>query len=177
LTLRRTFSLFANVRPCRSIQGYKTPYSGVDTVLIRENTEGEYSGIEHIVVPGVVQSIKLITKRASEKVLRYAFQYATDIGRKRVTVVHKATIMFVPDDNCADDRKMADGLFLSTARDVAKDYPDVVFDAELLDNTCLKVLPPQFTLSQIVTDPTPYNDRVMVMPNLYGDILSDLSAG
>jgi isocitrate/isopropylmalate dehydrogenase len=96
LTLRRTFSLFANVRPCRSIQGYKTPYSNVDTVLIRENTEGEYSGIEHIVIPGVVQSIKLITKRASEKVLRYAFQYARDIGRKRVTVVHKATIMYDP---------------------------------------------------------------------------------
>jgi isocitrate dehydrogenase (NAD+) len=94
LTLRRTFSLFANVRPCRSIQGYKTPYSGVDTVLIRENTEGEYSGIEHVVIPGVVQSIKLITKAASEKVLRYAFQYARDIGRKRVTVVHKATIMY-----------------------------------------------------------------------------------
>jgi isocitrate dehydrogenase (NAD+) len=94
LTLRRTFSLFANVRPCRSIQGYKTPYSNVDTVLIRENTEGEYSGIEHIVIPGVVQSIKLITKQASEKVLRYAFQYARGIGRKRVTVVHKATIMY-----------------------------------------------------------------------------------
>jgi isocitrate/isopropylmalate dehydrogenase len=96
LTLRRTFSLFANVRPCRSIAGYKTPYDNVDTVLIRENTEGEYSGIEHVVVPGVVQSIKLITKRASEKVLRFAFQYARDIGRKRVTVVHKATIMYLP---------------------------------------------------------------------------------
>jgi isocitrate/isopropylmalate dehydrogenase len=96
LTLRRTFSLFANVLPCRSIAGYKTPYDNVDTVLIRENTEGEYSGIEHVVIPGVVQSIKLITKAASEKVLRFAFQYATDIGRKRVTVVHKATIMYPP---------------------------------------------------------------------------------
>ena len=95
MTLRRTFSLFANVRPCRSIAGYKTPYSNVDTVLIRENTEGEYSGIEHVVIPGVVQSIKLITKAASEKVLRFAFQYARDIGRKRVTVVHKATIMYL----------------------------------------------------------------------------------
>ena len=128
LTLRRTFSLFANVRPCRSITGYKTAYDNVDTVLIRENTEGEYSGIEHVVIPGVVQSIKLITKAASEKVLRFAFQYARDIGRKRVTVVHKATIM-----------KMADGLFLTTAREVARDYPDITFDAELLDNTCLKV--------------------------------------
>jgi isocitrate dehydrogenase (NAD+) len=156
LTLRRTFNLFANVRPCRSIAGYKTPYDGVDTVLIRENTEGEYSGIEHVVVPGVVQSIKLITRSASERVLRYAFQYARDIGRAKVRVVHKATIM-----------KQSDGLFLAVARRVAKDYPDIDFDAELLDNTCLKM----------VTDPTPYNDKVLVMPNLYGDILSDLSAG
>src|SRR5205814_7153809 len=92
LTLRRTFSLFVNVRPCKSIAGCKTPYSNVDTVLIRENTEGEYSGIEHV-IPGVVQSIKLIAKAASEKVLRFAFQYARGIRRKRVTVVHKATIM------------------------------------------------------------------------------------
>src|SRR5271168_2353902 len=156
LTLRRTFNLFANVRPCRSIEGYKTPYDNVDTVLIRENTEGEYSGIEHVVVDGVVQSIKLITRAASERVLRYAFQYAQDVNRKKVRVVHKATIM-----------KMSDGLFLSTARDVSKDFPDVEFDAELLDNACLK----------IVTDPTPYNDKVLVMPNLYGDILSDMCAG
>ncbi|OCK99709.1 uncharacterized protein K441DRAFT_651875 [Cenococcum geophilum 1.58] len=156
LTLRRTFNLFANVRPCKSIAGYKTPYDGVDTVLIRENTEGEYSGIEHVVVDGVVQSIKLITREASERVLRFAFQYAEDVGRRKVRAVHKATIM-----------KMSDGLFLSTARKVAKDFPNVEFDAELLDNTCLKM----------VTDPTPYNDKVLVMPNLYGDILSDMCAG
>merc|ERR1712093_314146 len=126
------------------------------TVLIRENTEGEYSGIEHIVVDGVVQSIKLITREASERVLRYAFQYAEDIGRLKVRAVHKATIM-----------KMSDGLFLSTAMRVAKDFPKVEFDSELLDNTCLK----------IVTDPAPYNDKVLVMPNLYGDILSDMCAG
>jgi len=156
LTLRRTFNLFANVRPCRSIEGFKTPYDGVDTVLIRENTEGEYSGIEHVVVDGVVQSIKLITREASERVLRFAFQHADAIGRKKVRAVHKATIM-----------KMSDGLFLSTARDVAKEFPHIEFDAELLDNTCLKM----------VTDPTPYNDKVLVMPNLYGDILSDMCAG
>ncbi|KLJ11128.1 isocitrate dehydrogenase [NAD] subunit 2, mitochondrial [Blastomyces silverae] len=156
LTLRRTFNLFANVRPSRSIAGYKTPYDNVQTVLIRENTEGEYSGIEHVVVDGVVQSIKLITREASERVLRFAFQHAQEIGRKKVRVVHKATIM-----------KMSDGLFLRTARDVAKDFPDIEFDAELLDNTCLK----------IVTDPVPYNDKVLVMPNLYGDILSDMCAG
>lgn len=156
LTLRRTFNLFANVRPCKSIQGYKTPYDNVDTVLIRENTEGEYSGIEHVVVDGVVQSIKLITREASERVLRYAFQYAQDVNKRKVRVVHKATIM-----------KMSDGLFLATARDVAKDFPDVEFDAELLDNACLK----------ITTDPAPYADKVLVMPNLYGDILSDMCAG
>ncbi|KJX92261.1 isocitrate dehydrogenase like protein [Zymoseptoria brevis] len=156
LTLRRTFNLFANLRPCKSIAGYKTPYDDVDIVLIRENTEGEYSGIEHVVVDGVVQSIKLITREASERVLRYAFQHAQEIGRKKVRVVHKATIM-----------KMSDGLFLSTAREVAKDYPGIDFDAEMLDNTCLKV----------VTDPAPYNDQVLVMPNLYGDILSDMCAG
>ncbi|KAL4978433.1 hypothetical protein BDW66DRAFT_130372 [Aspergillus desertorum] len=156
LTLRRTFNLFANLRPCRSVAGYKTPYDNVDTVLIRENTEGEYSGIEHVVVDGVVQSIKLITREASERVLRFAFQYARSINKKKVRVVHKATIM-----------KMSDGLFLNTAREVAKDFPDVEFDAELLDNSCLK----------ITTDPTPYNDKVLVMPNLYGDILSDMCAG
>lgn len=156
LTLRRTFNLFANVRPCKSIAGYKTPYDNVDTVLIRENTEGEYSGIEHVVVDGVVQSIKLITQRASERVLRFAFQYAQDVGKPKIRVVHKATIM-----------KMSDGLFLNIARKISKDFPNVEFDAELLDNTCLK----------IVTDPSPYNDKVLVMPNLYGDILSDMCAG
>ncbi|MCJ1304858.1 NAD-dependent isocitrate dehydrogenase, partial [Hypocenomyce scalaris] len=156
LTLRRTFNLFANVRPCKSIAGYKTPYDNVDTVLIRENTEGEYSGIEHVVIDGVVQSIKLITREASERVLKYAFQYAEDVGRRKVRAVHKATIM-----------KMSDGLFLRCAREISKGFPNVDFDAELLDNTCLK----------IVTDPTPYNDKVLVMPNLYGDILSDMCAG
>ena len=128
----------------------------MDTVLIRENTEGEYSGIEHVVVDGVVQSIKLITRAASERVLRFAFQYAQEHGYKKVRAVHKATIM-----------KMSDGLFLGTARLVSKDFPDIEFDAELLDNTCLK----------IVTDPAPYSDKVLVMPNLYGDILSDMCAG
>ncbi|CCU82575.1 unnamed protein product [Blumeria hordei] len=156
LTLRRTFNLFANVRPCRSIAGYKTPYDGVETVIIRENTEGEYSGIEHVVVDGVVQSIKLITREASERVLRFAFLYAQNIGKPKVRVVHKATIM-----------KMSDGLFLATAERVSKEFPDIEFDAELLDNTCLK----------IVTDPVPYNDKVLVMPNLYGDILSDMCSG
>ncbi|TEB35697.1 hypothetical protein FA13DRAFT_1728546 [Coprinellus micaceus] len=156
LTLRRTFNLFANVRPCASIKGFKTPYDDVNTVLIRENTEGEYSGIEHEVVDGVVQSIKLITWDASERVARYAFNYAQTSGRKRVTAVHKANIM-----------KMSDGMFLAACREVSKDFPDVAYDEDLLDRVCLN----------IVTNPKPYSDRVMVMPNLYGDILSDMCAG
>ncbi|KAG6866470.1 hypothetical protein C0991_003988 [Blastosporella zonata] len=156
LTLRRTFNLFANVRPCVSIKGFKTPYDDVNTVLIRENTEGEYSGIEHEIVDGVVQSIKLITWDASERVARYAFHYAQSSGRNRVTAVHKANIM-----------KMSDGMFLSACREVSKEFPDVKYDEDLLDRVCL----------QIVTNPKPYSDRVMVMPNLYGDILSDMCAG
>ncbi|CAO3608313.1 unnamed protein product [Cunninghamella echinulata] len=156
LTLRRTFNLYANVRPCRSIAGYKTPYEDVNTVLIRENTEGEYSGIEHEVVDGVVQSIKLITKDASERVARYAFTYADSVGRDRVTAVHKANIM-----------KLADGLFLDVCRQVAKEFPHIKFDEVLLDRACL----------HITSDPALYADTVMVMPNLYGDILSDMCAG
>lgn len=156
LTLRRTFNLFANVRPCRSIEGFKTPYDQVDTVLIRENTEGEYSGIEHEIVDGVVQSIKLITWEASERVARYAFDYASSTKKSKVTAVHKANIM-----------KMSDGMFLSACREVAKEYPGISYDEDLLDRVCL----------QIVQNPKPYSDRVMVMPNLYGDILSDMCAG
>ncbi|KAF9974881.1 NAD-dependent isocitrate dehydrogenase [Actinomortierella ambigua] len=156
LTLRRTFNLYANVRPCKSIKGYKTLYDDVDTVLIRENTEGEYSGIEHEVVDGVVQSIKLITKDASDRCARYAFNYAKETGRNRVTAVHKANIM-----------KLSDGLFLQSCQEVAKEFPEVKFDDLLLDRACL----------QIVMDPSVYSDTVMVMPNLYGDILSDMSAG
>jgi len=156
LTLRRTFNLFANVRPCKSIEGYKTPYDNVDSVLIRENTEGEYSGIEHEVVDGVVQSIKLITFKASEQVARYAFLYAEKNGRNSVTAVHKAPIM-----------KMSDGMFLTACRQVAKDFPNIKYDEDLLDRVCLR----------IVQNPLPYAEKVMVMPNLYGDILSDMCAG
>ncbi|KAF9177242.1 NAD-dependent isocitrate dehydrogenase [Haplosporangium sp. Z 767] len=156
LTLRRTFNLYANVRPCKSVVGFKTPYDNVDTVLIRENTEGEYSGIEHEVVDGVVQSIKLITKDASDRCARYAFNYAKETGRNRVTAVHKANIM-----------KLSDGLFLASCQEVAREFPEVKFDDLLLDRACL----------QIVQDPSVYADTVMVMPNLYGDILSDMSAG
>jgi isocitrate dehydrogenase (NAD+) len=156
LTLRRVFNLYANVRPCRSIEGYKTPFGAVDTVLIRENTEGEYSGIEHEIVPGVVQSIKLITRNASERVARYAFEYAVSVKRPKVICVHKAAIM-----------KASDGMFLDACKTVAKDFPQIQFGELSLDNACLN----------IVLNPPNYSDCVMVMPNLYGDILSDMGAG
>jgi len=156
LTLRVTFGLFANVRPCKSIPGFKTAYDDVDSLLIRENTEGEYSGIEHEVQPGVVQSIKLITRDASERVARYAFEHAVETGRNYVTAVHKAPIL-----------RLSDGMFLNACRDIAKLYPNVKYDEDILDRVCLR----------IVQNPAPYSTRVMVMPNLYGDILSDLCAG
>jgi isocitrate dehydrogenase (NAD+) len=154
LTLRKEFDLFANVRPAKSIKGYKTLYDDVDLVIIRENTEGEYCGVEHEVVEGVVQSIKLITRTASLRVADFAFNYAKTMGRKKVTAVHKANIM-----------KMSDGLFLDCCKEVAAKYPTVQFEPMLLDQACLK----------ITQDPTQFD--MLVMPNLYGDILSDLAAG
>ncbi|MGH0174134.1 UNVERIFIED_CONTAM: hypothetical protein FKN15_067648 [Acipenser sinensis] len=154
LLLRKTFDLYANVRPCVSIEGYKTPYTDVDLVTIRENTEGEYSGIEHVIVDGVVQSIKLITENASQRIAQFAFEYARNNQRSTVTAVHKANIM-----------RMSDGLFLRKCRDVAENYKDIKFTEMYLDTVCLNM----------VQDPTSFD--VLVMPNLYGDILSDLCAG
>ncbi|CAD5210713.1 unnamed protein product [Bursaphelenchus xylophilus] len=154
LAVRREFNLYANVRPCRSLEGHKTLYDNVDVVTIRENTEGEYSGIEHEIVEGVVQSIKLITESASRRVARYAFEYARSNGRKLVTAVHKANIM-----------RMSDGLFLNMCREQANEFPDIKFKEAYLDTVCLNM----------VQDPSQYD--VLVMPNLYGDILSDLCAG
>lgn len=154
LALRKKFNLYANVRPCLSIPGFKTRYDDVNTVVIRENTEGEYSGIENMPVPGVAQSIKIITYEASKRVAQYAFQYAVDHKRKKVTAVHKANIM-----------KMSDGLFLTTCREVATQYPTIQYEEMIVDNTCM-----QLTLNPARLD-------VMVLPNLYGDIVSDLCAG
>jgi len=154
LALRKEFNLYANVRPCKSIPGFDTPYRDVDLVTIRENTEGEYSGIEHAIVDGVVQSIKLITEVASRRVAEFAFQYARAQGRSSVTAVHKANVM-----------RMSDGLFLRCCREVAENYRDVRFNDMYLDSVCLSM----------VQDPTQFD--VLVMPNLYGDILSDLCAG
>merc|ERR1719278_419328 len=154
LALRKTFNLYANVRPCRSIEGYQTLYDNVDVVTIRENTEGEYSGIEHEIVDGVVQSIKLITETASSRVANFAFEYAKAQGRKKVTAVHKANIM-----------RMSDGLFIKCCREAAEAHPEIKFEEKYLDTVCLNM----------VQDPSMYD--VLVMPNLYGDILSDLCAG
>jgi len=154
LMLRKTFNLYANVRPCISLEGYPTAYKDVNLVTIRENTEGEYSGIEHELVPGIVQSIKLITEEASRKCAQFAFDYARNNNRSTVTAVHKANIM-----------RQSDGLFINSCRWAAEQYPDIKFREMYLDTVCLNM----------VQDPTEFD--VLVMPNLYGDILSDLCAG
>lgn len=154
LAIRKTFGLYANVRPCRSFEGYPTKFKNVDLVTIRENTEGEYSGIEHEIVDGVAQSIKLITKDASDRIAQFAFKYARENGRKKVSSVHKATVM-----------KQADGLFLRSVEEAARQYPDIIYEEVTLDTACLN----------LVRRPSDFD--VLVMPNLYGDILSDLCAG
>ncbi|XP_024384186.1 isocitrate dehydrogenase [NAD] catalytic subunit 5, mitochondrial [Physcomitrium patens] len=154
LTLRKELGLYSNVRPCLSIPGYRTRYDNVDLVTIRENTEGEYSGLEHQVVRGVVESIKIITRNASLRVAKYAFHYARLHGRKRVSAIHKANIM-----------KKTDGLFLECCREVAAEYPDIVYEEVIIDNCCM----------MLVKNPSLFD--VLVMPNLYGDIISDLCAG
>lgn len=148
------FFIFFLILTCFFYFSYKTLYDDVDVVTIRENTEGEYSGIEHEIVDGVVQSIKLITEDASNRVAEYAFKYAKENNRSKVTVVHKANIM-----------RMSDGLFLRCCRDMAEKYPEIKFEEKYLDTVCLNM----------VQDPRKYD--VLVMPNLYGDILSDMCAG
>ncbi|MCM2268681.1 MAG: isocitrate/isopropylmalate dehydrogenase family protein [Thermoanaerobaculia bacterium] len=152
--LRRTLELYANLRPTLSLPGVPSRFEGVDLLVVRENTEGLYSGIEHTVVPGVVESLKIITEKASTRVARFAFEYARSHGRKRVTVVHKANIM-----------KLSDGLFLDCARNVAAGYPDIVVDDRIIDNLCM----------QLVVRPEQFD--MLLLENLYGDIVSDLCAG
>jgi isocitrate dehydrogenase (NAD+) len=152
--LRRTLELYANLRPTLSLPGVPSRFEGIDLLVVRENTEGLYSGIEHTVVPGVVESLKIITEKASTRVARFAFEYARSHGRKRVTVVHKANIM-----------KLSDGLFLECALQVAKDYPDVLVDDRIIDNLCM----------QLVVRPEQFD--TLLLENLYGDIVSDLCAG
>jgi isocitrate dehydrogenase (NAD+) len=152
--LRKALDLFANLRPVSSIPSVKSRYEGVDIVIVRENTEDLYSGLEHEVVPGVVESLKIITERASRRIATFAFDYAVKHGRRRVTAVHKANIM-----------KMGDGLFLKTVRAVAEGYPDITCDDRIVDAACM----------MLVMNPLQFD--VLLMPNLYGDIVSDLCAG
>jgi isocitrate dehydrogenase (NAD+) len=153
VTLRKRFELYANFRPIRNLPHIPTRYPDVDLIIIRENTEGLYSGIEHEVVPGVVESLKIITAKASTRIAKFAFEYARNNKRKRVHCIHKANIM-----------KMSDGLFLRCTRDVAKNYPEITYGEHIVDNTCM----------QLVTNPYQYD--VLVLENLYGDIISDLCA-
>ena len=155
VTLRQVLGLYANLRPARSIKGLVTRYDDVDLVIVRENTEDLYAGIEHMVGKDAAESIKIITRAASERIARFAFEYAVANGRRKVTAVHKANIM-----------KLSDGLFLESCRTVAADYEGKVeFEDRIVDNMCM----------QLVQKPELYD--VMVLPNLYGDIVSDLCAG
>ena len=155
VALRQTLGLYANLRPARSMKGLDTRYEDVDLVIVRENTEDLYAGIEHMVGPDAAESIKIITRAASERIARFAFEYAVANGRRRVTAVHKANIM-----------KLSDGLFLESCRTIAAEYEGrIEFDDRIVDNMCM----------QLVQKPELYD--VLVLPNLYGDIVSDLAAG
>ena len=154
VALRQTFNLYANLRPIKNLPGVKARYQGIDLIVVRENTEGLYSGIEHEVIPGVVESLKIMTEKACTKISKFAFDFARRNGRKKVAAVHKANIM-----------KMSDGLFLDCARKVAASYKTIGFSDVIVDNACL----------QLVINPWQFD--VLLMENLYGDILSDLAAG
>ena len=154
VALRQQFATYANVRPIKSFKGINSRYEDIDLVMIRENTEDLYKGSEYMINPNMANGIKLITREASEKICRYAFEYAKNNRRKKVTAVHKANIM-----------KYTDGLFLEAFRDVAKDYPDIEPQEVIVDNMCM----------QLVIRPETFD--VLVAPNLYGDIVSDLCAG
>ncbi|HEV3482583.1 MAG TPA: isocitrate dehydrogenase (NAD(+)) [Candidatus Acidoferrales bacterium] len=152
--LRKALELYANVRPVKNLEGVKSRFNDIDLVIIRENTEDLYAGLEHEVVPGVVESLKIITEKASTRVARFAFEYARKHGRKKIHGMHKANIM-----------KLSDGLFLTSVRKVADEYPDIEYKEMIIDNACM----------QIVLNP--YQFDMLLLTNLYGDIMSDLAAG
>jgi len=152
--LRKALDLFANLRPVKNLPGVKSRYENVDVVIVRENTEDLYSGLEHEVVPGVVESLKIITERASTRIARFAFEYARRRGRKKIHAIHKANIM-----------KMGDGLFLKSVRRVAEEHPSIEYKELIVDNACM----------QMVLDPQQFD--LLLLPNLYGDVMSDLAAG
>src|SRR3977135_2486303 len=151
--LRQALDLYANLRPVRALPNVPCRYPELDLIVVRENTEDLYSGIEHVVVPGVVESIKIITEKASTRIARFAFEYSRRNQRKKIHAIHKANIM-----------KLSDGLFLRCCRDVAKEYPEITYGEHIVDNTCM----------QLVMNPYQYD--VLVMENLYGDTISDLCA-
>lgn len=152
--LRKALDLYANVRPVRALPNVECRYPELDLVIVRENTESLYAGLEHIVVPGVVESLKIITEKASTRIAKYAFEHAKLMNRKKVTAMHKANIM-----------KLSDGLFLECFYNVSKDYPEIEADDKIIDNACM----------QLVMRPEQFD--VLVLENLYGDIVSDLCAG
>jgi isocitrate dehydrogenase (NAD+) len=151
--LRKKFELYANFRPIINLPHIPTRYPNVDLIIVRENTESLYSGLEHEVVPGVVESLKIITEKASTRIARFAFEYARKNQRKKIHAIHKANIM-----------KLSDGLFLRCSRNISKEYPEITYGEHIVDNTCM----------QLVMNPYQYD--VLVMENLYGDIISDLCA-
>src|SRR5215470_11491412 len=153
VALRRKFDLYANFRPIRNLPHIPTRYPDVDLIIVRENTESLYSGLEHEVVPGVVESLKIITEKASTRIAKFAFEYARKTQRKKIHAIHKANIM-----------KLSDGLFLRCCRGVAKEFPEITYGEHIVDNTCM----------QLVMNPYQYD--ILVMENLYGDIISDLCA-
>ena len=152
--LRQGLDLFASVRPVRTLPGVRVPFDHVDLVVVRENTEGLYSGLEHVVVPGVIESLRIVTRDAAERIVRFAFELARREGRRRVTFCHKVDVM-----------RLSDGLFLDAARDVAEAYPFIEFEERRIDNLCM----------ELALDPSRFD--VLVMENLFGDVISDLCAG
>jgi len=154
VALRKALTLYANFRPIKNLPGVKTRFDNVDIIVVRENTEDLYSCLEHVVVPGVVESLKIITAEASTRIARFAFEYARKHGRKKIAAIHKANIM-----------KLSDGLFLECVRNIAQLYPEIIYEEMIVDNTCM----------QMVLDPQQFD--VMLLENLYGDIVSDLGAG
>jgi isocitrate dehydrogenase (NAD+) len=154
VALRKSLDLYANLRPVKNLPGVKSHFEGVDVVIVRENTEDLYSGLEHEVVPGVVESLKIITEKASTRIAKFAFEYARKMGRKKIHAIHKANIM-----------KLSDGLFLHSVRAVAEKFKDIEYKELIVDNACM----------QIVMNPAQFD--VLLLPNLYGDVMSDLAAG
>lgn len=154
MKIRKQLDLFANVVHIRSLTGFKTKHPNLDFYVIREQTEGEYSALEHASIPGVVECLKITTEQKSRRIVKFAFDYATRHGRKKVTAVHKANIM-----------KLGDGLFLKCCQEIAELYPQIEFESMIIDNTCM----------QLVSHPQQFD--VMVMPNLYGSIIDNLAAG